>query len=44
MLSQAIIKDRIEWRVPLQSEFNHGKLQSANNWLLTTMSGDNSPS
>jgi len=28
MLSQAIMKDRTEWRTPQQSEFSHGKLQS----------------
>lgn len=28
MLSQAIMKDRTEWRIPQQSEFSHGKLQS----------------
>jgi len=44
MLSQAIIKGRSERSVPQQSEFSHGKLQSMNNRLLTTMSAESLPS
>jgi len=36
--------NRTEWRDPQQSQFSHGKQESTNNWLPTTMNGESLPS